>query len=222
MLTNGFFARLNIIDVGKRGKGQTPGSARDLSDEILDIAKWWADFHPGGGNFMELHPKPLRVPLTSEAESAITDLRLQTESEYDKADDAGDEVGRAAWSRTCEHAKKLALIYAVSENHLEPKITLDAVQWASELSLHQTRRQLYLASVYVAENPFLKECLKFMSKIAESKNRTVSRRDVMRTMKLKAAEFDQVVMTLVQQGEIEPTTIQTSARTTQGYTAVGA
>ncbi|XZE55942.1 bifunctional DNA primase/polymerase [Planctomycetaceae bacterium SH139] len=221
MLTNGFFARLNIIDVGKRGKGQTPGSARDLPDDILDIAKWWADFHPGGGNFMDLHPKPLRVPLTPDAESAITELRLQTEVEYDNADDAGDEVGRAAWSRTCEHAKKLALIYAVSESHLEPQITLDAVQWASEFSLHQTRRQLYLASVHVAENPFHKECLKFMSKIAESKNRTASRRDLMRTMKLKAAEFDQVVMTLVQQGEIEPTTIQSSARTTQGYAAVG-
>ena len=34
MLTNGFFARLNIIDVGKRGKGQTPGSARDVPEEV--------------------------------------------------------------------------------------------------------------------------------------------------------------------------------------------
>ncbi|WP_197203800.1 bifunctional DNA primase/polymerase [Crateriforma conspicua] len=222
MLSNGFFARLNIIDVGKRGKGQTPGSARDLPEGVLETAKWWADFHPGSGNFMDVHPRPLRVPFTPDAETAITDLRLQTEVEYDKADDAGDEVARAAWSRTCEHAKKLALIYAVSENHMQPKISLDAVRWASEFSLHQTRRQLYLASVHVAENPFHKECLKFLNKLAESKDKTMARRELMRAMKLKAAEFDQVVMTLVQQGEIEPTTIQTSARTTQGYTAISA
>src|SRR6056297_171376 len=222
MLTNGFFARLNIIDVGKRGKGQTPGSARDLPYEILDAAKFWADYHPGGGNFMTLHPKPAVIPFTPEAEAAITDLRLQTEAEYDKADDAGDEVARTAWSRTCEHAKKLALIYACSENHEDPKITLDAVRWASEFSLHQTSRQLYLASVYVAENPFHKECLKFKKRLSEREGQTMARRDLMRSMTLKAAEFDQVVMTLVQQGEIEPTTIQTSARTTQGYTAVGA
>ncbi|GAA4443307.1 bifunctional DNA primase/polymerase [Novipirellula rosea] len=222
MLTNGFFARLNIIDVGKRGKGQTPGSARDLPQSILETAKWWADFAPNGGNFMSVHPKPARVPFTPEAETEITDLRLQTEVEYDKADDAGDEVARAAWSRTCEHAKKLALIYACSENHETPQVTLAAVRWASEFALHQTRRQLYLASIHVAENPFHAECLKFLNKLAESKDRTVARRDLMRTMKLKAAEFDQVVMTLLQQGEIEPATIQSSARTTQGYTAVGA
>ena len=38
MLTNGFFARLNIIDVGSRGSGQSPGSARDLPEDILETA----------------------------------------------------------------------------------------------------------------------------------------------------------------------------------------
>ncbi|MBB3205422.1 hypothetical protein FHS27_001222 [Rhodopirellula rubra] len=217
MLTNGFFARLNIIDVGKRGKGQTPGSARDLPDEILETAKWWADFHPGGGNFMAVHPKPLRVPLTTGAETAITDLRLQTEVEYDKADDAGDEVARAAWSRTCEHAKKLALIYAVSENHLQPQITLDAVRWASEFSLHQTRRQLYLASVHVAENPFHKECLKFMKRLQDESSGVISRRQIMRAMKMKSNEFDQVVDTLVQQEQIKPVWIESKTKPGKGY-----
>jgi len=220
MLTNGFFARLNIIDVGKRGKGQTPGSARDLPEEILETAKWWADFEPGSGNFMKFHPKPLRVPFTTEAETAITCLREQTEVEYDKADDAGDEVARAAWSRTCEHAKKLALIYAVSENHLEPNITLSAVQWASEFALHQTRRQLYLASVHVAENPFHKECLKFKQRLSEHSDHVMARRELMRSMTLKASDFDQVVQTLVQQEEIELVTIETKTKPASGYRLV--
>jgi hypothetical protein len=61
----------------------------------------------------------------------------------------------------------------------------------------------------------------FVSKIAESKNRTASLRDLMRKMKLNAADFGQVVMTRVRQGEIEPTTIQSAARKTQGYNAGG-
>jgi len=221
MLTNGFFARLNIIDVGKRGKGQTPGSVRKMPEEILDAAKFWADYHPGGGNFMTLHPKPAVIPFTPEAEAAITDLRLQTEAEYDKADDAGDEVARTAWSRTCEHAKKLALIYACSENHEDPKITLDAVRWASEFSLHQTSRQLYLASVYVAENPFHKECLKFKKRLSEREGQTMARRDLMRSMTLKASEFDQVVQTLLQQEDIEPIMIATKTKPAAGYRLVG-
>ncbi|WP_413431543.1 DUF3987 domain-containing protein [Crateriforma spongiae] len=217
MLTNGFFARLNIIDVGKRGKGQTPGSARDLPEAVLETAKWWADFYPGGGNFMREHPRPLRVSFTPEAEAAINELRERTEVEYDKADDAGDEVARAAWSRTCEHAKKLALIYAVSENHMQPKISLQAVRWASEFSLHQTRRQLYLASVHVAENPFHKECLKFKKRLSEREGHVMPRRELMRSMTLKAHDFDQVVQTLIQQEEIEPVTITTKTKPAGGY-----
>ncbi|MBB3205089.1 hypothetical protein FHS27_000856 [Rhodopirellula rubra] len=221
MLTNGFFARLNIIDVGKRGKGQTPGSARDLPEEILETAKWWADFNPGGGNFMTVHPRPLRVAFTPDAEAAINALREQTEAEYDKADEAGDEVARAAWSRTCEHAKKLSLIYAVSENHLQPQITIEAVRWASEFSLHQTRRQLYLASVHVAENPFHKECLKFKQRLSERDGHVMPRRELMRSMTLKANDFDQVVQTLMQQEEIEPVTIATKTKPANGYRLVG-
>lgn len=221
MLTNGFFARLNIIDVGKRGKGQTPGSARDLPEEILETAKWWADFEPGHGNFLNFHPKPLRVAFASDAECAITELRVQTEVEYDKADDAGDEVARAAWSRTCEHAKKLALIYACSANHMQPEITLDAVRWASEFALHQTRRQLYLASVHVAENPFHKECLKFIKKLSEHPDRQMQRQHLLKYMKCKAVEFDQIVLTLLQQDEIEVTSIPTKTKTAQGFRLVG-
>ncbi len=217
MLCNGFFARLNIIDVGRRGKGQTPGSARDLPDEILEVAKWWADFFPGGGNFMREHPRPLRVPFTSDAEAAINELRERTEVEYDQADDAGDEVARAAWSRTCEHAKKLALIYAVSVNHMKPQITLAAVNWASEFSLHQTRRQLYLASVHVAENPFHKECLKLTKRLAEHPERQMQRQHLLKFMKCKAIEFNQIIDTLVQQDTIDIVTIPTRTRSAQGY-----
>lgn len=217
MLCNGFFARLNIIDVGRRGKGQTPGSARDLPEEVLEIAKWWADFYPGGGNFMREHPRPLRVAFTPEAQSAINELREQTETEYDKADVAGDEVARAAWSRTCEHARKLALIYAVSENHMKPEISLPAVRWAAEFSLHQTRRQLYLASVHVAENPFHKECLKLTKRLAEHPEQQMQRQHLLKFMKCKAIEFDQIIDTLVQQDAIEFVTIPTKTRSAQGY-----
>ncbi|MCP4742859.1 MAG: DUF3987 domain-containing protein, partial [Actinomycetales bacterium] len=217
MLTNGFFARLNIIDVGRRGSGQSPGSARDLPDDILETARWWADFEPGTGNFMNFHPKPLVVPSTPDATQAIDSLRRMTEDEYNKAEDAGDEVARTAWSRTCEHAKKLALIYACSENHVEPIISLPAVEWATEFAMHQTRRQLYLASVHVAENPFHAECLKFIKRLTEQPARTMQRRQLMRAMKLKAADFDQIVGTLHQQEDIELVTIRTATRPAQGY-----
>ncbi|MCP4302536.1 MAG: hypothetical protein GY783_18280 [Gammaproteobacteria bacterium] len=140
-----------------------------------------------------------------------------TEDEYNKAEDAGDEVARTAWSRTCEHAKKLALIFACSENHVEPVINLPAVEWSMEFAMHQTRRQLYRASVHVAENPFHAECLKFIKRLTEQPGRTMQRRQLMRAMKLKAADFDQIVGTLQQQEDIELVTIRTATRPAQGY-----
>lgn len=216
MLTNGFFARLSIIDVGRRGAGQTPGSARNVPDSILEIAQWWADFRPGSGNLENFHPEPREVRFDPDAAQAVEQFRSMTEAEYDRAESSQDEVGRAAWSRTCENAKKLALIYACSENHQEPVIGLSAVEWATAFAMHQTRRQLYLAATYVAENPFHAECLKLLRKLKESGGQ-MARRQLMRAMRCKASDFDQIVGTMIQQGDIEVVTIPTRTKPAQGY-----
>jgi len=218
MLTNGFFARLIIVDIGKRGPGQTPASVRNMPEEILETAKWWADYEPGGKrrNLLEVHPDPRIVPYTSDAQDAIDELRLAAEGEYDAAHERNDEVARVAWSRTPENAKKLALIYAASQNHQEPVIGVDAVEWASAFALHQTKRQLFLASSYVAENPFHAGCLKLMRKLREKGGR-MARRKLMRAMHWKAAEFDQVVGTLIQQGDIVQVEIPTKTKPAGGY-----
>jgi hypothetical protein len=173
MLTNGFFARLIIVDIGKRGEGQTPGSARNLPEAILRTAQWWAEFQPGShrANLLEVHPEPRVVPCTPEAAEAVSSLRRQTEDEYDQAHARNDEVARVAWSRTHENAKKLALIYACSANHEDPVIDMPAVEWASAFAMHQTRRQLYLAANYVATTEFeglCKKALRFLRQCQES------------------------------------------------------
>lgn len=221
MLTNGFFARLNIVDVGRRGTGQKPGSARRLPDSILDIAKWWVEFNPVGkpskGNLILFHPEPTVVPLDDEASVAIEELRLKTEAEYDIAQDQQDEVARTVWSRTCEQAKKLALIYACSENHEQPVIRLPAVEWATEFAMHQARRQLFLAAIHVAENPFHAACLKLMKKLRESPEQCLPRRELMRAMRCKAADFDQLIGTLIQQGDLVMTEIPSATKPAMGY-----
>ena len=216
MLTNGFFARMIVVDVGKRGAGQTPSSARHLPEPILATARWWAEFQPTPGNLAEAHPEPRVVPLTTEAAEAVRHLQVLTEAEYNQAEEAKDEVARTAWSRTCENAQKLALIYACSENHEDPVIGLPAVQWATEFAIHQTRRQLYLAASYVAENPFHAECLKLLRRLKESGGQA-ARRQLMRAMHCKAMDFDQIISTLVQQGEIAQVEIPTKTKPAQGY-----
>lgn len=216
MLTNGFFARLSIVDVGNRGVGQKPKSVREIPESVIAKAKWWADFQPGHGNLQNFHPVPREVQFVREAAEALEQLRKLTEEEYRAAELASDEVARTAWSRTCEHATKLALIYACSENHLEPVISLAAMEWATTFAMHQTRRQLYLATTYVAENPFHAECLKLLRRL-QTRSEPVSRSDLLRYMRCKSLDFDQIVGTLIQQGEIVCVPITSKTKTGQGY-----
>jgi hypothetical protein len=217
MLTNGFFARLSIVDVGRRGEGQKPGSARRIPKAILEVAKWWAEYEPGKGNFLDFHPAPLVVPVDTDAEQAIEELRRMTEIEYSKAENENDEVARTAWSRTCEHATKLALIYACSECHQSPHISIDAVRWATEFAMHQTRRQLFLAGVHVADNPFHADCLKLMKVLRETSDGQMQRQHLLRAMRCKAADFDQLVGTLIQQGDIEVIAMASATKPATGY-----
>ncbi|MCG3178628.1 MAG: hypothetical protein BIFFINMI_00956 [Phycisphaerae bacterium] len=219
MLTNGFFARLIIVDVGKRGAGQKAGPVSNLPEPIIETARWWGDFQPGSrrGNLIDIHPEPIRVLPTPEAEEAIEALRVRTEAEYDQAHARNDEPSRVAWSRTCENAKKLALLYACSENHAEPVIGLPAVQWATEFAMHQTRRQLYLATTYVAENPFHAECLKLIRRLRDAPGQQMQRQHLLRAMRCKSFDFDQIASTLVQQGEIVRVDIPSKTKTAEGY-----
>ncbi len=214
MLTNGFFARLMIVDIGKRGEGQKPGSARHIPEEILDTARWWAECQPGTTrrNLLEVHPEPIVVPSSPEAEKAINSLQRQTEAEYSQSHERNDEVARVAWSRTCENAKKLAMLYACSENHENPTISLPAVEWATAFAMHQTRRQLFLAASYVAENPFHAECLKLLRKLRESPGGRVAHSTLLKRMKTKAKDFRELIETLAQRGDIEVITTPTDGR----------
>jgi len=225
MLTNGLFARMMIVDIGKRGRGQRPGSARHVPDSVLQKARWWAEYQPGraGGNLHQLHPDPRPVPLTPEAEEAVDRLQRMGEDEYAKADAAGDEMSRTAWSRTCENAKKLALLYACSENHENPIIGLPAVEWATEFAMHQTRRQLYLAATYVATSEFDGECkkvLRFLKRCRDSgKARDYPTPDwkLRRHLALSPNVYDNVIEALSKQQRMVFRTVPTKTKPRSGW-----
>lgn len=157
MLNNGFFARLIVLEAGKRGRGQTPVS-RPIPGAILRTARWWADFRPGEGNLQNWHPIPICVEATPEAEAALEEFRALADDRYAEAEDRDDPAGMAIWARAYEKARKLALIYAASENHLQMQIGEPAVRWAWRFVDYQTRRMLFMASQHVAEGEFDARC----------------------------------------------------------------
>ena len=216
MLTNGFFARMIILEASRRSHGQEPG-VLEVSPRVLETAKWWADFRPGHGNLENWHPVPAVVEHTDEARSLLIDNRREAEAEYAQAEARNDPVGTTVWGRVSEQVRKLALIYAVSENHRQPRIHGAAVQWAAQFVMHQTRRMLFMASQHVADNPFHALCLKLVKKLREAPDHTLAHSVLLKRMKIDSRTFLEIISTLEQRGDLEELTAPTPGRLQRAY-----
>jgi hypothetical protein len=163
MLTNGFFARMLVLEAGRRGRGQD-AAVRALPGPVVETARWWADFLPGGnrGNLAAWHPVPRFVEETAEAGAALRRFRERADDEYSLAEDRGDPVGMTLWARGSEKARRLALLYACSADHRDPAIATEAARWACAFVEHQTRRMLFMAAGHVSENDFDARCKKLV------------------------------------------------------------
>ncbi|MBE0557826.1 MAG: DUF3987 domain-containing protein, partial [Proteobacteria bacterium] len=216
MLTNGFFARMIILECGKRSSGQEP-TIRALPSRILETAKWWADFRPGTGNLQNWHPVPRIIPHTDDARKIMIETRMEAETEYARSENSRNAVGTTVWGRVNEHVRKLALLYAVSENHEYPEIGQAAADWARRFVIHQTRRMLFMAQAFVADNPFHAECLKFLEKLREAPGNELAHSVLLKRMKMEAKNFFALVATLEQQGDIVIRTQSTTGRPSRFY-----
>lgn len=218
MLTNGFFARMIVLEAGSRGEGQEP-AIRDLPPRLIETAKWWADFQPGErrGNLLDIHPIPAIVEQTDEAKALLVETRLAAEETYTQAEGGRDEVGTTVWGRVSENVRKLALIYAISENHQSPLISREAVAWARRFVEHQTRRMLFMASQHVADGEFDADCLKLTRKLREAEGQALEHSKLLKRMKMDSRTFLELITTLVQRGDVEIVSSGTAGRPSTRY-----
>ncbi|GJQ28384.1 MAG: hypothetical protein HBSAPP03_02680 [Phycisphaerae bacterium] len=216
MLTNGLFARMLILESGPRGAGQEP-TVSDLPERVLAAAKWWSDLRPGPGNLANSHPTPRVVPHTDEARALLVELRRAAEQAYGEAEGRRDAVATTVWGRASEQTRKLALIYAVSENHEQPVIGVKAVRWASRLVMHQTRRMLFMAANHAAETPFDELALRAMRKIREAPDGALPHSVLLKRMKMDSRSFHDLIDTLVQRGDVLAESAATAGRSALIY-----
>ncbi len=220
MLTNGFFARMIILESGPRASGQEP-SIRELPPRMLSTARWWAEFQPGEGNLQNWHPIPLVVEHADAAKDVLVATRLEAETEYAAAEQRNDDVGTTVWGRVNEQVRKLSLLYAISENHKSPCISLAAAEWATRFVMHQTRRMLFMAYGHVADNPFHAECLKLMEKLRKAPDQELPHHVLLKRMKIDSKRFRDLIETLVQRGDITVESAATEGRTRTAYRLAG-
>jgi hypothetical protein len=216
-LTNGFLARMLIVECGRRGSGRD-AVMRPIPGSILDAARWWAEFKPGDnpGNLAEWHPQPRVVPLTAEATARFEAIREQADARYDLAFETNDEGSMAIWARAYEKARRLALVYACSIDRENPEIGRDAAEWAGAFVEHQTARMLATLAMYASESEFdakRKRLLELLSRWRTTEgDRWMPFWMINRKLPWSMREHEEVRDTLLQQRLIEHTTISTRGR----------
>jgi hypothetical protein len=225
MLANGFFARLLILEAGKRAAGREPSMA-ELPKSLTQVAQWWAQFQPGEKreNLQDIHPVPKRVNHTPDAALVFAEFRDSADRDYAAAEARDDQAAMAIWNRAHEKARRLALNYACSGDYQNPIIGADAARWACDFIHHQTRRMLFMAGAHVSENEFDAKCKRFVEVLRKWKE--TRGEDWMPFWQLgcklkgwNPRDHEEVRKTLVAQGVVEPqtTTHAGSGRVGEAY-----
>jgi hypothetical protein len=199
-LSDGFIARLLVFEAATTPSRQRT-TAGAVPEPIVEAARWWGDFKPGG-NLRTEHPQPVIVPCTTDAGQIFDDLAATVDSEISKLEATGSE-GRSLWARAEEKACRLALVHACSANRQTPVIDGCAARWACDLSVYLTRRMIFIAHEWVADGLFDARQKRVLRIIRDAPGGRVSRTQLcFKTRWLSQRERQEVMDNLKETGQI--------------------
>jgi len=217
-VTNGFLGRLLVFEAPNQQQPIQEPEPIEPTAELVETARKWFNWNPGGGNFGSIHPKPFVVPSTPEAEAVFRELRAFSR---DQRAILGDVLG-SLWVRAAENARKLALLYACSENFGEAAVvTVEAAEWACTLTQYLVRRQCWDVNRFVARNQTESESLEMLRLIASYGDKGITGTQLLkRTRHLKKRDREDTLQALIDGKEIDVDVIKTLGRSTKVYKSI--
>lgn len=217
-LTNGLLSRMFIFEAGDTpGELQEPDAVEPW-DELTTTARKWFQWQPTPGNLAGQNPEPFAVPISDDAEHLFRELRTHSR---DQRVLLGDVFG-ALWVRAVENARKLALLYACSVAFGEQAhVTIDAAQWACDVTKHLCQRLCWVASQNVSRNSVESTSMEMERLIRGAKKKGISSIEIYtKTRHLKAKERNEILSSLIECGVIQKTLVKTKSRPKVIYVAM--
>ena len=198
-MENGLLARCIVLEAGERGKAGEPHE-EDFPESVINTVRNLIRLGHEN-NLTGEFPRPLVLQENPDATNRIREILGYADEEYRKASERGDDSANALWARAGEKVLKLAAIYAISENAVEPVITIDGVNWAWRFIEHMTRRMLFMASMFVADTDFDAQAMKVIRLVRQKRGR-ISHGKLLRNSHLDKDAFKRVVETLIESGTL--------------------
>lgn len=198
-MENGLLARCIVLEAGERGKAGEPHE-EDFPESVIETVRNLIRIGHEN-NLSGEYPRPLVLQENPDATNRIREILGYADEEYRKASERGDDSANALWARAGEKVLKLAAIYAISANAVEPVITIDGVNWAWRFIEHMTRRMLFMASMFVADTDFDAQAMKVIRLVRQKRGR-ISHGKLLRNSHLDKDAFKRVVETLIESGTL--------------------
>lgn len=202
LLGNGLVARMLVIKAGPRGRGKMRPKQK-IPEKIINVAQWWKDFNPSGGNIGAVTgAQPKEIPYDEDAAEIFENAMAYADDRYEKYQRSGYDAGCSIWARAIEHAHKLALLYACSESHESPLVGRSAAKWATEFASQHAEWLLHEASERSGEETKFEKLASSLMGRVQLKGGRATRSDCLKATKVSAKEFDVVLNTLRERGEV--------------------
>ena len=198
-MTDGFAARILVIDAGKQ-KPKRNDDKEELPppQSLIETAMFWKNFQPGGGDLSGVNPMPQVIPETDRAKAIFRDL-------LDQQDAHTQEPAASVWSRAIEKAKRLAMIYACSADREAPVIDTAAASWGCRFAAYTTRSFLSSAAqeitpddIFHAAKKRVQDAIRKQTAIGHAATRSY----ILRTAGVRAQMRDEVIAHLLECGDI--------------------
>ena len=198
-LENGLLGRCLFVETDEFRRLQEP-ERRDLPAGCVATAAMMAEKEK---KFNETYVlDPVIVTETDEARQLLRELRTKTDDLSERLFTTDMRTSAALCCRLYEKAKKLALLWAISENPTAPVMTPDAVRWAAAFATHVTKKMLYEAQFNLAEGNFDRLKKRAIGLLVRNGGQ-MEQSALLRSLHIDAGTLKRIVLTLHMSDQIE-------------------
>lgn len=162
---------------------------------------------------------PVTVPMTAEAQARFRQLSADLTEELRAA--AGTAF-TAILARIGENALKLALIVAVGRDPVTPEIDITAANWAIDFVRHYAQRTMEAVERHVADTETEAHLKRLKEIIRASGAKGITKSEITRASQwLKSRDRDEILLTLIESGDITTGMRDTGGRRAMVYRLLG-
>lgn len=193
---------------------------KERSEYIINSIKQIGEFMgTSAGNLVGFMPdsiNPVLVPIDDDVQTMIDDL----DDSFDVK--MTDEITKAIYTRVAENLQKIAMIYAIAKDYLNPRIDLEAYEWARDFVLWSSNLMINATRDNVSDNAQEGNVKRIFNVIKNAGGKGISKSLlIQKSQWIKARERNEIIDDLIDADQIELRLDATATKTTTRYIAKG-